>query len=1410
MQRNKKNVLSALLLFIMTTFLTTLFLSCQNDLISEPNIKSITNSSSRNVTLTSPTSVTATQGGIKSVTISWKASEGAASYKIYSALTPYEEMELWGETKTKSEDTSITIEEDPGTTRYYSVLAVDYTNETSTLSDKVLGSTMATPIITGIEANEDGSSATVTWWMDNCSEKTYQNIINYEIDCYANESETTALQTLTAKGSETSVTFTGLNSATKYYYQVTAFTQTDQTKFEISDKLDAETAFKLIPNAPQNFKAAQGINKNCVELTFNLPSFTYYKEGAESYSKHPNYFKIYRKPYGSDDSEYETLVSYLGTQTQKSDTETDSIYVFSCSDSSIKELKDSSGNTVVKVDDNTSTEEDISNTNYPNYLADTPIHFYDYTNITRGKQYTYKIQSYVDDSKVAYSSETSSTTTADGWLIAVPSFSVKGAYTKTVDEETNTTTLEGLTISFNASFEDFDSDAYNYVLLQERTPFTISDNEITTETEENSIIFRTNSISNIISKTINFTTEEELKENQGYYKYTLFITSKNISDLQDVSKLQDENNQDVYAYISQNGKITVTNDSSLTPKIENFEVSDGWSNKFILSWDYNENYTYSLTWKDYTYNRSSDTYEEISDSNNSNFIEFNETDLEFDSATTTATYTHSAKSGTIRKYTLSATSVLQIDKPMENYSYTLGIPEPTMNKIDYDSITVTWPEVTKPEKTVKYTVSAKYEDSSINKDITISDEPKQNTDGNYEITIETPNGYDDPSISGLPINFSVTAQIDDTDHSDDSTVGTTTARTLGPALINTVIDKDIKPNFISVKWNEVEGAKGYLINRIRHDENKIPTDSDCYYYDVDKSKIYIDEEEIPTSAAEISYSSNAFTLIDNSIDKNEDATSLAKYEDRQTKIAWGYEYSYTVLPVLQKDDFKFKSSDNSEDLTTITFTDTTQEETLSTSAVTYNKDLTYAHGATTGYGLNVAAEKAVSGEEQVITWVAPYYGNNYAPTILRRLADSEETSWVVYKIYTKGETSYEYNPSDDERYKAYEYAVKYNISDFNVSEDDNFTASISYNKNLSNTLENRYSIKTEQLNKGYLLALKFTASTGNNYSERIVVSPWNYTERAIGPTNAELYITNYNLLSPTVKVASYDVSNFTIPEENFETLSDTTLTSSDYVLSIAPTAITAGTSQTTDGVLKVLRDAKHYYHINLTSENGTAIEGGYYDTTYKNLVYNKYTYRNITDEELVKAAMLNIAYAFYLNAGGKADYSSVSSRLKYGDATSPTGTTFEKGEYYGLFSSYYGKYHASYTLSNYTPSQLTPSGKSTTFLCLTSDTSSDGGIRISGYVDYYTYQFASTEVINVKNADTSDNALSYDATVTFTCTDNTTFTAKITRNGTTSTVVSSTSTESERKKWFPIYLNGDSSPYYSFTSTDYGWWPSEN
>ena len=1383
-----KKFIHSVLLFARNSFFVFLLLatfSCSNSVIGDVNTSEIKASLS---SILSPQNLSASQGSYRKINLTWTTVSNAKQYLIYKANSPYDDFEKVGETSGNVNEFEYSV--DSGTTCWFRVSAISYSEEESSLSSYVSGSSMAIPNITSIDLGTDGKSSTVTWWMSNCKSQTYENNVQFAIYCYKSDKLTQVGDTLYASGTERSVTFSGLENKSTYYYLVKAFIGggDDEDSAESSDFADAETARLTTPNAPENVSAEQGITTessgNGIKISWILPEAVDVKVSSGIYEEHPLYFTLERKLLSESESAYTTLASYLGTfDSSKISTSSASekIYFTCDSDESFGE------NDVLKVELGDTTEDDEI-PNYENYRVGAKISYTD-KSVVAGKQYTYRIRSYADDVGNKKISSDSSYRECNAWLISTASLELNSKYEKSE----NSTKFTSIRVNFNFDFEDFgldDSKFYTYVLTYQRTPFETSGSSSTVADEEK---FLSNFVSVEELKSYTETYDSEflsLSKNQGYYSYKVYICSSSTSATENTSIPSK-----YYEMLSTSNFCSITDDSTKLPVIRTFEVDDGYASKYVLKWDYDSACTYTIQWTEY----DGTTEQPLSSLTQSLVLSTSDFTTSETDGITYATYNHSATSGDARKYTILADNGLQVTKSYDSVCKTLGTASVSKTSLAYDSITVNWLAVQKADA---YELRAYYADDENETELLVTSDAGKNTEiststsngaTTYTCKITKPRGYDRALESGKAITLKVTAK-NSALNDDNTTEGTASVCTFGPALVNASVGTLYDSNIL-VKWNKVEGAVGYIIYRVLYSDaecSSIESSTDKYYYDVSNATLKRNGDST-VEGSNVSYVESSATYTLNDIDDSScaDETSI-----NQRKISWGLPFGYIILPVLNdSDDFDFESGKlemkSSEDA---------GKAGVSYSDIASDKSPAFVKNATFGYGLNVAAEKSVSGTSQVIRWDSPYYAKDNAPTILRRLADSTENSWTVYKICEKGENSTSYEPIGEERYNAYEYAVKYRISESKVSVGGTYKASSSYVEKLSKTLEGRYSICTEQLNKGYLLALKFTASTGSSYSEQIVVSPWDYKKRAIGPKNAELYITNYNLLNPTVKIASYNVDDFTIPEANFENLTDTTLSSADYSLSLAPTAISSRSSGITDGVLKVLRDAKHYYKIELTSENGKATEAS--DGSV-------YAYRNITDEELVKAAMLNIAYAFYLNGGGPKDLTNVESKAyEYvGDKTLTSSVTNGTASFGSrslisalVWDSEVGKYKANVSMTNYTENMLTPSGNYATFITVSM---SNVSTRTKGLADSWLDKFRDEKFnVTVSNVD-SNSKVDYSTVLTITCTNDSSLTV-IKDNKT----IVSASDKDTRRKWFPIQIGSDDN--YWFKNSTYGWWPNED
>ncbi len=1362
-------------------FFVLIISSCSWDLISEPSISQIAGSNSNSTSvLESPGNISATQGGYRNVTLTWDSADDAVQYYIYQAETPFDTFTQVAETK--GAVNSISITEEAGVTAYYAITTVNKSSTESSRSIIVSGSTLAAPVITSISSGSDGKTSTVNWWMSNCSSSTYLSSVQYEINCYA-EDKSTVVSTLNASGSTNSVTFTGLSPNTNYYYQVEAFTTLNQSNVEKSSMLDEETAHRLIPDAPEDLSLAQGTSSSGVEVSFTLPDFVDYAERSSTYVSHPLYFTIQRKLLGSDDDTYVTLVTYLGTVTEDTDTTTDTKMYFSCKDSTT-----SSENLTVTP----CTSPESTSDTYTAYIPGSTVTWSD-TSAVRGKQYTYRVQSYTDDSSSTVSSD-ESYSEADGWLISTASFKTVGDYTLSEDEKAYTS----IKVSYTLDFEDYDV-SYKYMLSYIKTGFeenAVSDSEVLLKSFES--LDAVNSYAYTFTSTM--LSDNNISETQGYYKYKLYILSQSATEL---PSSEDE----YYTYLASPNSITITNNPSLMPEISNFSVQDGYSTKFILSWDYDENCSYTLSWKNYD---DEDTCTDETEET----LSLEKSDLTISDGK--ASYSHSASSGDCRLYTLIADNGLKTSSTYESVSCTLGTPDVSFKTYDYDSITVTWDAVQRAKTSVSdYTVSAVYDDDTETELIQTSDSDSEgyteitavyNTDETaitgYRCTITKPTGYNDATISGKPITLKITAA--SSVQEGETTCGKQSVCTVGPALLSTSKGSTMSEN-IKISWSEVSGASSYIIYRVRYTDGEassLAEQTDTYYYDADEETLTIGGDASDSSRAYVTLSGATFTLTDIYAEQDDTTSS---YELNQSMISWGLPYGYIVLPVIDggsSSDFVFDSSSLLE---------------LSSSSKVQYSNISDTKNATYGYGLNLRAYKSESSTTQTIEWETPYYSTS-TPSLYYREAGSSTNSWTKLSTsVSSGATSLSFTPLSTT--DAYEYAIAYAKTSSTLTLPESFVNGTTSNSGLS-TLETDgenydYSGRTiEKLNKGYLLAVSYSASYGGTqnsdgtyasdekyYSEMVNWDEWDYDERSIGPDSAYISIRNYNLNSGWTKLASLDSD---LHYESSETVDNTTLWNSGYVTLYAcptavPTADTVNSSSLLNatGPLMVLRDAKHYY--SLTLERGSVSVTLGSDGSV-------YAYRQISDAELARCALLALAYGFYLHDGGLASYSNVDSQFKYSNSGSLSSTnggtmSFTDGQSWNV-----GKYKAWYSLTNnYAPSQLTPGGVSATCVGLTAGSKFTGCFRIKGLSDYYLYRFADTDYIDIATAD-DDNPLDYSATISFISENQDDLTLKITRNSTTTTLCD-TNDNTIRKNWFPMQIHSDTK--YVITNSYYGWWPKE-
>lgn len=1379
------------------------FSACQNELLDSPSFQNRGSYSTGRVA--APTNLTATQGGFRSITIKWTAAKSAVFYNIYHSDTATGNFTFLEQTPDAT--CSYTTSADPDVKKYYKIQSIDTNGEVSEQYSQIcFGTTLATPIITSIKQNAKGDAITVRWYKGvNCTTDTYLNdSLNYTIVLYnADGTQVLREETISAmdvkEAADTKYTFTNLTPNTKYKIQIKAYTKSaqDSKSTESSDKEDQSTAHSLIPAAPENFSVSKGTSKDSVTLSWELPKYAEIKS-ATAFETRPVYFKIYRKLESAPENAYEPIITYLGTKAptiseggstklektaiqftkpaEESSATNDNIKV---GESLAVSKTDSEGNEIKIIEVTYPSEVKETDPNYPDYIPGTKITLNDLT-VSRGQKYSYRVQSFIDDngkknvtSDESYSEET-------GWLINSPTVSVSSTYQENKDDENK---IDSFTVTLNFKFDDFDQ-PYNYVItetcqkMRKATDAEIAAGE-QDKPEGDPIIRKPNSTSytNFFPWKYTYT---PLDEENTYLLYTY-----EVAVCQKDSQNDDSNK---YIKVSAPGSVIVINDKSMIPDVSSFKVKDGYKDKFELSWIYDKNCKYILTWKN-TDKNGTETQGEY-EFQESDFIKDGkqiENKKEF-------TYEHKAESGDIRtEYTLNADNGLKNHETAkdenENMEFkTLGTPEPYFEP-SYDSIKVIWNAVQKADGT-KYAAEYTFN----NEKTTIpSGNIKTDDDGKTfwceirkpygETTEETPaDRATDASVAGSDIDFVLTA-----DSNVDKCDKKIPVSTLGPANLDLKITGDRKT--ITLTWNKVKGAKGYLVFRKKYIKDYFDSEDDKgdLYYCSDENNqenlsVTLIGADAEPSASCVSNTPGTLKFTD----KYQPVTESYyqdQYRTAQAQLAWGLPYGYTVIPVKDSSDFEF---------------DEAYEIKGTSNSIAYTEDSlkkVEKKGATYGYGLAIEASKATTNNEVNENYVKlswkPSFNTSSKPAILYRNYNAENgTDWEPIIKEPKQNNYFECKMEDlsenltntKNKNKVFDYMVYYNLVGQNIEIDSYYEYFLS---------EKRKDSDGEKKNKGYIFSFEtpraMYAGSDNKddpdyYAEKFVwqlagingFNIYNTEERKKKPDLIELFILNTNKSIGWKKIAEINPdtleATITMSEADLQQY-DLQIETDSNSMKIAPNSIKNNGATNTNGLLKVLRDAKHYYKIEGTRKDG--------DTSIYAKVGDNgsiFAYRQITDEELAKATML--AFTDGMEKIGKLDFNDKTINDKL----------------YSRHESQTSKKYTQYYI-NYKPLYTTPYGKESSMLGITTTSVAYRNMHTQGG---YPVKIDNTE-INVSLADENiENLSSYNNTVTFSLSDEKN--AKIKCGNFSKTITDI----NERRRWFPMRLHNDSSWYNQ--DPNYGWW----
>ncbi len=1199
--------------------LVMLATSCQNELLPVPTGTKV--QTSRSI---APDHLTASQGREK-IYLTWSLVEGAQRYLVYASdlMTPTESSFKLVTHVPASETPSCQIDVKPGTEAWYRVSAILANGKETVPCDSVLATSLAVPEITAIETDSsDATKISVYWNMSNCRNDTYRKQTEYEIVCTnAQDSSNFVKNSVRATDlGNTQYTVTGLQAHSSYKIKIIARTELgDEAE---SAELSAETLHQLQPPAPLMLEASRGTSKDKIQLSFVLPEKAdiQLKEDG-TFEQVPLLFAVYRKASSEPDDKWEELIDNA-------------------------ELLDEKGQKITA--------------DYPEdggltvYWADSS------SDVVRGIMYDYKVQSKLDlsaytstqlkDYNYIETSKTVSCANASGWRLALPRISTKGFIQNKLEEDS--TTYDSASVGFSMTWNNFilDSDTqnrtlasrYQYLLYETFTPFNCDKDDVSEDTKFLKDFASTEELS-LFVRNFNLSIPPKDGGERGIYSYAVYIVSSELS-----SPFEDDpaSLADVFDSATVATPLTVSDNAG---SIKDFTVTGGYKDKFLISWTAESGMNYDLT-----YSESKDGIHVSSD-----------VPVALGSIPTSGTVNVEsriesyAESGVTRTYRLTATPDGGTASPISNTSApvdSLGTPDPkfSVSEISYDSITVSWKEVLAAKS-----YSIKMSDGTYiplylegdEKNVEVTQTLSGDTYYSYTFLPEAlGDTYRNASLSGEPIPVTVRATSEVSDFTDEIVW----TRTLGPATEALSATVAQFYNFITVEWNEVEGARGYQLVRMRYqtDGSKWTPDEDDYeqfYIDADSLSVSSNGENY--SAMTVTRSGTKLTLVDTQKDiPQADKETASQSAITQSRISWGIKIEYMVLPLLsEKDSFDGKtlssSSLHGEKKLSLTST-----ESISTA------------GSTVGYGLNVRASKAESSQYIEIEWDKPYAESvNVMPLVYRKISGSSDSREILQSSrgLSKDTVSHQQACStSNEKTKPWEYSVRYTSSTTQDSYSDSSPFAQSYIDALQEEVVSVAGDKYEPKAVGYLFYLPYFSvnnvplGSEEGFTESVNWSKWNYSERANGPEDDgdtlayTVWAKNKNNSSAWFQIASMTADG-TVSVMADPGWYETDIANGKESVTLTPKNV-SNESGCNNGLLKVQRDYKHYYMIRAQRKNSE----GKTIYTYIGLDESVWTYRRISAEEFAKCVLLIMADAINqsgIDSGGNRNVGNF--RIKHNSAS---------------------------------------------------------------------------------------------------------------------------------------------------------------
>ena len=1195
-------------------FASMFFNSCKQLTSFDPNVDGVRVAVSN--TFSSPTDLKATHGRKQMISLEWTPVSGAKYYDVYCAESATAEFKKIGGTDKNSFDDKVGA----GRTLYYRVCATKSDGTQSELSATVKGTSLAQPVISGGDVEAD--SATISWFMENAravdGTDNYESSLMFVVHWQQKNGGTPNEETLSAIKFENSFyehKIENLSGAADYEFWIDAYLSGDQSSVESSPRVDKKTLTSYTPLAPV-FTASQGESAKGILLYITLPervmvqTETKLSPNEKVDEPYPLYFEIYRK------------VGEMGEGDSDADW-----------GSPVCERLYCNGTTTPPTEDE-----------YNAYNAGAGIEWFDESaNLVGGEKYTYRIISHSDtenydkivcpEGKKNNSVPTppNKATTALGWKSAHPDFKVNysadGSRTLSADK----TKVVSVSFGFDAGWKDLGKAGdYKFAIKQNKKPWTV---DYTGNGEDSWLnnasgepFFDT--IDAIKSCAVKFGSESGgLKtEESGVYSYTLYVVLKDAAIGDD--KVLD--NDKVLDSVKATDEIVVTDVVEL-PKAE-LKVQGGYKDNVKLTIAFEKDVAYKVvrTRLDTTLQGDPEEIDIPLPENPGTSFEYPDT------VEGNERYSYMLKAiATNGAFSLSQSQVAE----------TLGTPKVSFEKgsLSYDSVTISFDGVlAAKEYAVQIGTSGGFGGgktftfaADVADKVTVGNAEVSLKGNTYTVTIKNPEGYDDATKAGATAKLTVTAQ----SSVDEAPSNPVDVNVLGPALLNATVNTaaEATENSITLTWNKVDGAKGYLIRRVMYktaDSNDVAEDSEVTYYcdaSGENDKFDLADGGRIYGRATISLDGEIFTLTDKYMEKDTDDPDLGLYQEAQAKISWGLPFQYVVLPVLEKKDFDFAGSSLAL---------------AEGGKVAYEniKKIETKKAATFGYGLNLVADKATSGTMQHIEWEKPY--NAQQPVVYRRAAGSNDafTKFEGDTTVANDKNAGDLTIESKDCYDAFEYVVKYYSTKEAYPKSkidiDEFPPSLLAEiKKGTQTYDTPQGAMTELNNKGYLLTMDgFDAKVhSTNYYEQIRWNQWQYDKRAVGPDSMVILVQNNNIDADFHELVSIEKANVST-DASIKTIADDIKAEKDQntTIRVAPAGIAAGTSGTTDGYLKVLRDYRHNYTFRLERTVGESSISVPYKEYEKDAI--KTAYRQITIDEFIDISALSIGGCLYND-----DYSTVKS-----------------------------------------------------------------------------------------------------------------------------------------------------------------------